>query len=81
MSNQVTTHASWSGRTEEASASCWNCEVGSYIVYYSDLTQTPRCGRCGELERDDPAKKTRPVEDSKTKPAPQRRTYKPKEKA
>jgi len=36
---------------------CWKCKVGEYIVYYSDLTNTPRCGRCGELEQDDPAKK------------------------
>lgn len=36
---------------------CWNCKIGEYLVYESDPTNTPRCGSCGELEQDDPAKK------------------------
>lgn len=35
---------------------CWHCKKGEYLVYESDLTKTPRCGQCGELEQDDPAK-------------------------
>lgn len=73
MSNQVTSHDSWTKQKETpAFKSCWNCKVGQYLVYESDVTKTPRCGSCGELERDDPAK---------TKPAPKRRTGKTQEKA
>lgn len=37
---------------------CWNCKVGEYVTYEkSDEPSVPRCGSCGELEQDDPAKK------------------------
>ncbi|HEY6021759.1 MAG TPA: hypothetical protein VIY48_18375 [Candidatus Paceibacterota bacterium] len=51
---------------------CWSCKIGQFIVYPSDATKTPRCGQCGELEQDSPAK---------TKPAIKRAPAKPKEKA
>lgn len=41
---------------------CWNCKVGTYITYEkSDDPILPRCGSCGELEQDDPAKKKAPA--------------------
>jgi hypothetical protein len=37
---------------------CWNCGVGEYVTYESsDEDKAPRCGLCGEYERDNPAKK------------------------
>lgn len=71
MSNAVTSVESWSSTSANDSALCWNCKNGQYLVYESDATQTSRCGSCGELEQDDPAK---------TKPAVKRATAKPKGK-
>lgn len=58
---------------------CWNCKKGEYVTYASDFTQTPRCGQCGELERDDPTLKK--VEPATTKAPTKRVAAKPKEKA
>lgn len=72
MTDAVTSHESWQS-ISSAGTPCWNCKQGQYIVYASDATKTSRCGQCGELEQDDPAK---------SKPAPVRRsTAKSKEKA
>lgn len=75
MSDAVTSYESWTGKGADG-AFCWNCKVGQYLVYSSDATQTSRCGQCGELEQDDPAK----VETPKTRPAAKRAAAKPKEK-
>lgn len=71
MSDAVTSYESWTGGSG-TSAICWSCGVGQYVVYASDATNTSRCGQCGELEQDAPAK---------TKPAVKRAAAKPKEKA
>jgi hypothetical protein len=69
MGNQVTSHDSWVKTELKVVKNCWNCKIGQYLVYESDTTKTPRCGQCGELEQDDPAKKpaTRRVAKSKEK--------------
>lgn len=74
MTDQVTSLKAWNHKPENYNPKpCWNCKIGTYVVYDSDITKTPRCGQCGELERDDPAK---------TKSATtSRRTAKAKEKA
>lgn len=59
MTNQVTSFASWSHDPKGSdSPKCWNCKLGDYLVYANDKTKSSRCGRCGELEQDDPAKQT-----------------------
>jgi len=91
MSNAVTSYESWTGG-DANNTFCWNCNVGRYLVYTSDITQTSRCGSCGELEQDspqaklaatstakadaDPAKVVTP----KTRPAAKRAAAKPKDK-
>jgi len=73
MTDQVTTHANWTKPVDTPQGDiCWHCKVGRYLVYATDETQTPRCGQCGELEQDDPAK---------SKPAARRSNAKAKEKA
>jgi hypothetical protein len=56
MSDAVTTHESWKPKSEAEGVACWHCDRGTYLVYETDETQIPRCGQCGELEQDDPAK-------------------------
>jgi len=77
MTDSVTTHDSWTKQSVAHKGDlCWNCKSGTYLVYSSDATQTSRCGQCGELERDAPAK----VETPKTRPAIKRAPAKPKDK-
>ena len=72
MTDSVTTHESWTKQSVAQKGDlCWNCKSGTYLVYDSDATQTPRCGQCGELEQDAPAK---------TKPATRRAPAKSKDK-
>ena len=81
MTDSVTTHEEWTKRRVAPKGDlCWNCKSGTYLVYDSDATQTPRCGQCGELEQDDPAKVTRSVVEPETKPAVRRAPTKPKGK-
>ncbi len=73
MTDKVTSFEAWSHKAEDYNPkSCWHCDRGVYVVYDTDPTKTPRCGQCGELEQDDPAK---------SKPAARRSNAKAKEKA